>query len=1528
VAALLLPTPSRATCKGDCDDNGSVSSADLALAVDIVLGKDLALDCPSLDFEQDGVVTARDLVAAIKANVEAGCAVAVVVTGQVLGEDGTPLQGANITVDVSSPASLAAVQAAYGTLPAGRGHVKLPPPEPFRYQHFAVEAIVSSQGTTDANGNFSIGLDPIELPANLAVDVSYQQGTDPSIDSARTLDATGANVDAGLITLPLPSLGKFTVAGGGGSTATGDVEVENLPGEVETFYARAYDPDAETEAFPGEYQETGKLSLNSSGFQWLEAQDANGDPVNQFGSAVIVRGKLEPTQWPDLKDINEGTDRIEVPIYTYDEGTDMWVQSSVGWLEDEAGTVLPEDVQDLVLGGTFPGKVFVSYSTMHLSWMNVDYPFIGPWTLSRIDVAHRNADCLYQALQLAKRILHSQAGHDAYAAVNLPGADIDAELGDNHGPELVNRNLTGAVGEYKGDSGGSETQLEMDESLWTACASADTDAKKRNAILMMAVTILHETAHWKDDVKKYPQVDGREPEVHDTEGEEGEALERSIFGGVIDRDDSGNLTRDGAALDDAQRDAWLNPSNWPAAGGGGAGGASRSEPPSPLQITIALGAPTFDPGAPIPVTVTYENIGAGPIPVMNLVDLEGHPLYFDIVNRSTGQRVAFLGPETKFAYTDAMFDTLAPGGTLEVSTDLTAGPDGAHYKLLESDLYDVTAVYEQHRGVPRTLSNTVLLALNPGGTLQGHVTDATNGDALEGATIVVRRNGGELARTSTDGDGDYAFPELPPGDLEVEARAPGFLHVTLSPVVVVSAETTVQDFSLSPLLTEGQLRIVLTWGDEPHDLDSHLWLPADKPYHLAYYRRGSVDQCPFAELDVDQTGGCGPETITIDRRTGTGIYRYAVDRYSGGCSLSDGCCTGSCSGVPAGYCPPTVRVFDSSGLRVTFVPPQGQDGEWWHVFDMDSQTGSITEINQILDSQNAPALYPDTGYGCPAELCRNLVDDDEDGETDCDDSDCGYYCTEAYYCYDGYDNDGDGLIDCADPGCVDDYYCSETTYYYCADSYDNDHDGVLDCRDSQCAGSSYCVESNYCYDCRDNDLDGLIDCADPDCAGNASCLSEIAYDYYHCRNYYDDDQDGLVDCADPDCAGNYYCTEYCYDRRDEDLDGLGGCADPDCAGSPACTETACANCYDDDFDGLADCHDPDCADSQYCIEWPACSDGLDNDGNGATDCSDYGCYCDCYYWPCPQGGPDTDGDEVPDACDKCPLVRDGDQHDDDNDGVGNLCDTETCGDGYDNDGDGDYDCFDRDCFGLPACLEAGNCHDFVDNDHDCLTDCQDSECFGDPTCPLTETGLCSDGYDNDWDGLADCRDVDCFGYPACDESQNCHDGYDNDFDLHVDCLDTDCPRPDTDSDTWPDCVDNCPLLYNPGQGDYDGDQRGDGCDDCPFNYDYYQPNCDGDGLGDACDNCDRTYNPDQADTDQDGQGDACEENCQDTVDNDGDGCVDYQDWDCGGYEYYALDYYVACSDGLDNDCDGFADCLDYNCVGAPNCAGTPLPDCY
>ncbi len=123
----------------------------------------------------------------------------------------------------------------------------------------------------------------------------------------------------------------------------------------------------------------------------------------------------------------------------------------------------------------------------------------------------------------------------------------------------------------------------------------------------------------------------------------------------------------------------------------------------------------------------------------------------------------------------------------------------------------------------------------------------------------------------------------------------------------------------------------------------------------------------------------------------------------------------------------------------------------------------------------------------------------------------------------------------------------------------------------------------------------------------------------------------------------------------------------------------------------------------------------------------------------------------------------------------------TCDDGFDNDGDGLWDCEDSDCAGIEPCGDENTearCGDGFDNDNDGFVDCADTGCAGVDPCGAEDTeARCADGVDNDNDGSTDCGDPDCGGLAGCvpeaDET-TCADGVDNDGDGAVDCDDSGC----------------------------------------------------------------------------------------------------------------------------------------------------------
>lgn len=86
--------------------------------------------------------------------------------------------------------------------------------------------------------------------------------------------------------------------------------------------------------------------------------------------------------------------------------------------------------------------------------------------------------------------------------------------------------------------------------------------------------------------------------------------------------------------------------------------------------------------------------------------------------------------------------------------------------------------------------------------------------------------------------------------------------------------------------------------------------------------------------------------------------------------------------------------------------------------------------------------------------CRDGVDQDLDGRTDCRDPGCSSVCDERLSCEPeatgGFDDDDDGLIGCADRDCDGNPACTEDVPTRCADGRDNDLDGRVDARDAGC----------------------------------------------------------------------------------------------------------------------------------------------------------------------------------------------------------------------------------------------------------------------------------------------------------------------------------------------------------------------------------------------------------------------------------------------------------------------------------------------
>ena len=165
--------------------------------------------------------------------------------------------------------------------------------------------------------------------------------------------------------------------------------------------------------------------------------------------------------------------------------------------------------------------------------------------------------------------------------------------------------------------------------------------------------------------------------------------------------------------------------------------------------------------------------------------------------------------------------------------------------------------------------------------------------------------------------------------------------------------------------------------------------------------------------------------------------------------------------------------------------------------------------------------------------CSNNIDDDCDGKTDAEDSNCSP-CTKNTDCDDGNTctNDvcqaGSCVFNPVDDGthCDDGLYCNGSDS--CADGTCSVHDGTNPCPgpdgDADCSES--CNEASHACDGADPDsspCDDEQDCTSDDMCHGGVCEGEPGNEGLRypgtCDNGFDDDCDEKTDVADSDCEG-------------------------------------------------------------------------------------------------------------------------------------------------------------------------------------------------------------------------------------------------------------------------------------------------------------------------------------------------------------------------------------------------------------------------
>ncbi len=231
--------------------------------------------------------------------------------------------------------------------------------------------------------------------------------------------------------------------------------------------------------------------------------------------------------------------------------------------------------------------------------------------------------------------------------------------------------------------------------------------------------------------------------------------------------------------------------------------------------------------------------------------------------------------------------------------------------------------------------------------LSGEVVNATNNTPVPGAEVRIE---GTRLVAHTGPDGKFRIEGAPAGPVPVEVSANGFSTESLDQdVLLVSKQETTLRVVLNPGIAAGQIRLVLTWGDEPADLDAHLEgpLPEDQRFHIYFQQKGDLKSKEFVNLDVDAKTGRGPETITV-LGVLPGTYHYFVHDYTN---------RDRPASVTLSHSAAEVRLYQG-GQTYRFHTDNESAGGVWHVCDLIVDQEGKARVQRInrYDSQRLAAM--------------------------------------------------------------------------------------------------------------------------------------------------------------------------------------------------------------------------------------------------------------------------------------------------------------------------------------------------------------------------------------------------------------------------------------------------------------------------------------------------------------------------------------------------------------------------------------------
>lgn len=306
--------------------------------------------------------------------------------------------------------------------------------------------------------------------------------------------------------------------------------------------------------------------------------------------------------------------------------------------------------------------------------------------------------------------------------------------------------------------------------------------------------------------------------------------------------------------------------------------------------------------------------------------------------------------------------------------------------------------------------------------------------------------------------------------------------------------------------------------------------------------------------------------------------------------------------------------------------------------------------------EDAATSDTDPDAGSTDEICDNGVDDDDDGDVDCDDADCADSLDCGGTCGDGALDEGEECDDGADNSDIQPDACrSSCELPFCGDGVEDSGEGcdegddngfgrcTLACTVVPVCGDGVTDEPELCDDGNDTPGDGCTDClldGAPECGDG-----QFTPAFEECE-------------GDQGCAFGETCTSDCFCEQgqvcgngrlegDEECDGDAG----DCVGNGFCSDSCeCEiyECGDNSADGSEECDGTDdgacgvgeaCSEACVCVGTAICGNDITEDREECDGADDAACgfdescneSCECVAAICgngvAEGSEECDGDD-------------------------------------------------------------------------------------------------------------------------------------------------------------------------------------------------------------------------------------------------------------------------------------------------------------